>query len=480
LEELSALALHPSQPDVVALGYNHGGRGWLFSSDGGESVRLLCSSATGASLGWDSPLSLTAAGEVLAGSFHGMWQGDATGCGFAAVDSVHLQDRQVAAFAFHPERPELTYLVTASASSEERTGLLVRRESGALEPLGANDAGTEVRAGFLATRLHVVSDDAGGTTFLESGLLETGPATGDYRAVIRRSDDQGESWTSRAVPDAQFDRALLLVVDPQDNDRWVVAIDRARGPDPLLLSEDAGQSFSTYGELFEVGGAAVDAQGRLWVGDAGGASEITQPGALLVAPRVGGPLRSVAARSVHCLGYQPSRDRLLVCERSRLSALDPETATLSSLVELSEVAELVQCDGQDLAVACQRQLCENWCGVTHRPDSPVCTAYDPLASACGAAASSEPFERSDAPLDAAGDEVQVADPAATGSGVRDAPRLSERADPVETRPVASMDTCSAAPPGGVRAGLGSWLGLVVWLIVGCRRRALAVRLPRES
>lgn len=382
-EVFSEIALHPTDPDRIALAYVQGGQGLLFSSDGGHSFALRCGAAVSSSFTKSrAPLWLTSDGEALLGTFEGLVRGSAEGCGFG-TDS-ELSGLQLADFARDPRDAAVTFAVTANARDGRATGLVRLGGGGAFTPLGASDAGSEQEPPVSMNRLGIAPLPDGGLRFYASAL-RADPA-GDYHPIIRHSDDEGASWVSFDVPGADDARVLLIGVDPTDPERIAIALSRESGNDSVLVSADAGQSFEPRLEIFELGASSVAPDGRLWVGDAGGEAEYSQPGGLYLFDDFAAPARKLATFPVRCLAHRAEPEQLFACQRSAFGRVDPATGSFARLSSFDEVGGFVACEGEALAPVCKPQLCDNWCGALHYANAPLCDAYSEVNPLCGPAA----------------------------------------------------------------------------------------------
>jgi hypothetical protein len=382
-EVLSEIALHPTDPDRIALAYVQGGQGLLFSSDGGRSFALRCGAAVSSSFTKSrAPLSLTSDGETLLGTFEGLVRGSAEGCGFGTEGE--LAGLQVADFARDPRDAAVTFMATANARDGRATGLVRLGEGRVLTALGASDAGSEQQPAVSMNRLEVAARADGGLRFYASALRAD--AAGDYHPVIRHSDDEGASWVSFDVPGAENARVLLIGVDPTHPERIAIALSRESANDSVLVSTDAGQSFEPRLDILELGASSVAPDGRLWVGDAGGEAEYSQPGGLYVFDDFAAPARKLATFPVRCLAYRAEPEQLFACQRSAFGHVHPATGSFTRLSSLAEVGGFVACDGEALAPVCKPQLCDNWCGVLHYASAPLCDVYSEMNPLCGPAA----------------------------------------------------------------------------------------------
>ena len=382
-EVLSEVALHPTDRDRIVLSYAQGGQGLLFSADGGHTFALRCGAAVSSSFTKSrAPLWLTSDGAALLGTFEGLVRGRSDGCGFGRDES--LSGLQVADFARDPRDATVSYLATANASDGRRTGLVRVDPDGSFTALGADDTSGGEGALVSMNRLGVAALSDGGLRFYASGLRSD--VGGNYVPIIRRSDDEGASWVSVDVADAGDARVVLVGVDPTDADRVAIALSRDSANDSILLSTDAGQSFAAKLELFELGASSVAPDGRLWVGDAGGDAEYSQPGGLYVFDDFASAPRKLATFPVRCLGYRTDPEEMFACQRSVFGRVDVATGEFTPLSSLGEVSGFVSCEGEALAPVCKPQLCDNWCGVLHYASAPVCDAYAEVSPLCGPAA----------------------------------------------------------------------------------------------
>jgi hypothetical protein len=383
-ELFSQLALHPTDPSRIVLAYVQGGQGLLFSDDGGQSFALRCGAAISTSFTRSRvPLMITRDGETLLGTFEGLVRGGSDGCGFG--DDTEMRGLQVADFAPHPTDPAIAFVATANATDGRATGLLRRNADGTFTALTqAGDAGVAGSASIAMNRLGVAVRPDGGLRFYASAL-EAEDAD-NYRATIRHSDDAGATWVSYDVADAAGTRVLLIGVDPTNSDRIAIALQREQAADSVLVSTDAGRSFEPRLEIFELGASSVAPDGRLWVGDAGGDAEYSQPGGLYLLDDFTAPARKLATYPVRCLGYRALDGALFACKRSEFGSVDAESGEFRSRTSFARVGGFVSCGSEALAATCKPQLCDNWCGVLHYASAPLCDAYDESNPLCGPAA----------------------------------------------------------------------------------------------
>ena len=378
-EIFTQLALHPTDPSRMVLAYAQGGQGLLFSSDGGQAFSLRCGAAVSAAFTKSrAPLALTADGALLLGTFGGLVRGDADGCGFA--DDAELAGLQVADVAPHPGDPTITFLATANPIDGARTGLVRRNADGSFTPLGQSDSPSPEHAGIAMNRLVVAALPDGRLRFVATALAED--TSGETRALVRYSDDEGATWQAHEVAAAGA-RLVLLGVDPKVPDRFALALSRDGEMDDVLISQDAGESFEPALQLFELGAAAVAPDGTLWVGDAGGDAEYSQPGGLYRFDDFAAAARKLATYPVRCLAHRALDGSLFGCQRSTFGRIDPDSGQFAVTAGFTSVASFVACGDEALAPVCKPQLCDNWCGVLHYANAPLCDAYAEENPLCG-------------------------------------------------------------------------------------------------
>jgi hypothetical protein len=462
-EIFSQLALHPSDPNRIVLAYAQGGQGLLFSSDGGRSFALRCGSAVSTSFTRSRlPLMVTADGSTLLGTFAGLVRGGIDGCGFG--DDPDFVGLQVADFAPHPSDGALSFLITANATDGRATGLVRREPDGTFTELGRADAARAADAGAAdadvsMNRLGIAARADGGLRFYASALVADGD---EYRPVVRYSDDEGASWVSHDVLDAEGARVLLIGVDPTDPERIAIALQRDGAPDTVLFSADGGASFERRLEIFELGASSVAPDGRLFVGDAGGDSEYSQPGGLYRFDGFAAAPQKLATFPVRCLGFRALDGALFACKRSEFGSVDPASGAFTMLASFATIGAFVSCGGEDLAPVCKTQLCDNWCGVLHYANAPLCDAYDEVSPLCGPAARG--YGEAGPSGGASGaDSILPGDPAATD------PSVAPPAAPATSIPAAatsSDSSCRIGSPSAHRTARAASSGLALAAMTG--------------
>jgi hypothetical protein len=380
-EVLDRLVLHPQDPSHVLLSYANGGQGLLISRDGGSHFSLRCAQSI-VQLGFSRgrPALLTSQNEVLIGLYTGLVRGDALGCGFSSGPES-LAGRQVVAFAPHPADVSTNFVVTANPSEGQRTGLVRLDENTIPSEFGVNDTADGISQ-FSANQLLVGAGPDGALRFMESGGRAR--SDGSFVPVFRASDDWGASWREYPISDVGVDSVRLLAFDPLNLDQVLILALRPAAAAVVLGSTDSGQSWTPRLEVTELGGVAVAPDGRVWIGDRGSEVDPTGSGGLYYLPSFDAPPTRIGDYEVHCLGYQATESRLLACRRTQLGSVDLVTGEFRQTFQLAEVQDFAECPDENLAAACQSQLCGAWCGPLHYAQSPLCAAYDERQPAlCG-------------------------------------------------------------------------------------------------
>lgn len=367
VEEVAQVALHPTDPGSMVLRYRNFGDGLVYTDDGGATWRLLCGSAVDATeFRSGGKLVLTGGGVVLMGTSDGLWEGDDGGCRWRRapeVEGIWISD-----VAVHPSEPEVAFAVTARTQAGSENGIVRRAPDGTWSELGSSDD-------VLPIRLRVAALPGGGMRLYQDALRGVGAPL--QSPVIRVSDDAGESWEEFPVPPFDGGVAVRLeAVDPSDPDRIVASLERREGDDAVLVSVDRGATFTEYVAVHRFGGLAFAPDGRIWIGDEGSATgDASEPGGVWHAAGLDVPPERLTEAPVRCLAHGAD-GRLHACEAWSFGTVNTDTGELQRTFEMSTAAELLSCDGMNMAELCQTQLCRGFCGPAHFPQAPLCCAYD--------------------------------------------------------------------------------------------------------
>lgn len=383
VEQLTEVAVHPSDSARLVVRYFNGGDGAFVTTDGGKNWKLLCDSLLfDPATTHGGPLVITAGGTMIMGVFTGMWHDDGHAC--AWTSEPQYDGQWIAGFAIDPIDPTITYAVTSSGGKQN--GIVRRDSTGKWSDFGT-------KANLLITDIHVVPHAGGRRFYLGTAQGEIVPTDGgspESNYVVRVSDDDGTTWTDHVYggADGNFH---VQAVDPTNADRIVVSIQRPgdRGPgaenDTVLVSLDQGKTFQNYLTVTEIGGVAFAPDGRMWIGDAGNGLDPKQPQGLFFAASLSVPAQKLPNGNypVQCLDYDATTSTLYACQRWTFGPVSTADGAFTTSLDVRKVASFVSCPGVDMAATCQTQLCGAYCGLGHFADAPVCCAYDTFS--CGPA-----------------------------------------------------------------------------------------------
>jgi len=371
LEELSDVAVHPLNPDVIVVRYSHKGEGLMYSSDGGATWGMLCGSAVGDDLVISGRTVITGDGNTITGSFGGLWEGSSDGCDWqrgAALEGMYVSD-----LTRDPTDPNVVYAITGSGAEGTLNRMARRAANGSWSEVGSGEAMMllRVRAAATASGVRLYQ-------LVQQGVLSV-TVDGNTRDVpnymIRVSDDGGETWRAHPLQ-VDWGTVTLEAVDPNNADRLIVNVRRYGEADSILVSDDQGETFHEYATITEFGALTLAPDGRIWVGDVGDPSDssVTRGiwfGATLDTAPVKLPDSDYP---VLCLHYEPTRDTLYACQRWWFGPVDQTTGEFSLSLNIIDTPQFISCDG-DLAATCEPQLCSGLCGSSGFGDAPVCSMY---------------------------------------------------------------------------------------------------------
>jgi hypothetical protein len=374
VEQLEQFAIHPSDPDVMAIRYTYGGDGVLYSDDGGASFKLLCLAAVDPALRRSGTIAFGGDGHMVMGVFDGLYEDSGAGCGWSAEAS--LTGTWISDLTPDPSDPGVIFLTTSKSSGGGPlpNGLVRRSADGTYEPFGSQEE-------LLITRVKIAATD-NGLRFYQSAIMGMIPSTIEGMPpevpnyIIRVSDDDAQTF--EAFPFGETDGAFRLVaVDPTNPDRIVALIDREGDSDELLVSSDRGATFSSYLEpLSNFGAITLTSDGRVFIGETGLSTDPSASVGLWSAANLDTTPQKLAEYPVRCLHHRPADDTLFVCQRWTFGTADPADGTFTETMKFTTVPDFIACDGVDMAATCETQLCRDYCGPGHFAQAPVCEAYD--------------------------------------------------------------------------------------------------------
>jgi photosystem II stability/assembly factor-like uncharacterized protein len=230
------LVVHPTDPQQILVRVTFG---VLLSRDGGQSFSWVCEKAVGYGGVQDPAVALTSDGSLLVAAFEGLATSHDGGCSFAFVKEVEKEF--VIDVATDKGDPSSAVAVTSTGKGGLTFNVRV------LETTDAGKSwsliGTPIDPSLLAEtidpapsrkqRLYV----SGFSSVIVDGKQERSGA-------LMVSDDRGTTWERRDLDLGTDKSVYIAAVDPQNPDRIFL---RTRGAeqDRLLLTEDAGKSFTT-------------------------------------------------------------------------------------------------------------------------------------------------------------------------------------------------------------------------------------------
>ena len=296
-----AAAHAPPQATSVYAGGGHEwvrtNRGIILKGADGE-LRLLCNDAYGAALSESAPMIALANGLLVATYGRGLLHITPDGCRVTPIE-LGLGDRHITDLAAASDASRIFALL--SPSQTQPGGVLVSSDAGATWQAGADFAA-------FGTALLVAPSDPNRVYI--SALIET--ADGSPANALLVSSDAAMTFSSYPFTLHPSEvRAFALAIDPNDASRVFMRAQPGNPEDPerLLLSEDAGRTFS---EVFSATGPLVLAlsETTAWLGGKAGLFRSDDRGktfeAVAGAPSYVGCLRPSADALILC-GYQDGK-----------------------------------------------------------------------------------------------------------------------------------------------------------------------------
>ncbi|MFT3925880.1 MAG: hypothetical protein QM778_25275 [Myxococcales bacterium] len=402
VEVMVGVYVDPENPQRLILRYDNTGSktGLIYSDDAGANFSLVCTSAvaeaalralgdgatdvasrTRSSLSRTRMARVTGGGRTLLGTTSGVFEDDGTGCGFHRIDQV--AGLWVSGLASTATEPRVSYVLTNGATDNAGEGLWKRDESGTYTQLSGRlvppDGESWSNTGLLA-----VARMGGGTRFYTVSLRFA--PTGGSKVLLLSSDDGGAHWAEHEITNLPEQASFnLLGVDPTNENRVVGRFQRFKdggdyesNKDSMVVSSDGGQSFAPWFDGTDFDDVVFEADGTLWIADAGSPSDDTMPkGLLKAAPGLASqPEHVITDREISCLGKPTGSSDLFLCHYSDFGRFDPSTKTFTELASMTSVQSIKSCSGQDVVADCHDQLCQaGWCGPVHFASAPMCGAY---------------------------------------------------------------------------------------------------------
>ena len=372
VELLDGVSVDPANPDNLLVSYLHGGGGFFVSQDGGATLKWLCS--VGASLPSSNSALITYSsgdGSIYVGSYNGLWRGDKTGCGFAALPEV--EKKYIRAITGDPFEAKRTYFVTSNGGMVDN-GIYMNDGSGSFSAFGTHSP-------IFLSSLHVVKNGTA-RRFYETGVV-TNIETNTVSFSVRVSDDEAATWTEHAFDPTQFESTekrvqdfKLMGVDPTNPDRVVALLIRPdKAADALVFSNEQGKAGTWELIASPVVGGAVSfgPDGALYFGD----DNFDTKGVFKVEQLGQQPKLLSDSYRVSCLGYDAARSRLLGCaDNYRFGTFDTSSGELTTLLDLRCAEHTVECaDKPEIPMLCQPPGVE-FCKIDHWVIAPLCCVYE--------------------------------------------------------------------------------------------------------
>jgi hypothetical protein len=251
------IVVDPSDPEHIVVRATYG----ILSTRGAAGGwGWICESAVGYGGIEDPMLGITADGTFLAGIFKGLSVSRDIGCSWSFAGGA-LKDRYVTDLSVERVDPSRAVLIVSNGigPSAFLTQLFESTDNG----LSWAQAGVDLPSSFLGLTVDVAPSNP--MRVYVSGRY--GPAD-QYLGALQRSSDRGATWENLPVPGSDDTHLpYLSAVDPNNPDLVYVRLD-GDPIDSLLVSTDAGETWTTAfestGNLF---GFALSPDGAtVWVG----------------------------------------------------------------------------------------------------------------------------------------------------------------------------------------------------------------------
>ncbi len=230
----SMLVAQPDDPSHLVLRATYG---LLFSSDGGGSWDWVCEKAVGYGGAEDPSVTVTKSGAVVVGTFHGMARSTDGGCTWQH-DATWPQS--VVDLTLRKAAPRRVYAATCVFSRVADAGGSLFRNAVDVSDDEGESWGTRATLDptILVDSIEVAESDP--SRVYVSAIRPRGH---DTAGLLLVSDDDGAHFRELPVPFEPTDRGIYIAaVDPKNAARVYL---RTTGVDSgrLLVSEDAGKSF---------------------------------------------------------------------------------------------------------------------------------------------------------------------------------------------------------------------------------------------
>ena len=225
------LVVDPGDPSHIVLRTTYG---ILETSDAGGAWSWICEGAVGYGGTQDPAIGVLDDGTILAGVFEGLSISHDRGCAWDFVASP-LQGEYVIDVSVHKDDPTRAVAITSTGKGTDGFHVIVAETSDNGKTW--TQAGNPILSDFIALTIDVTPSNP-------QRLYASGIVGKSFAPAIERSDDRGVTWT-RTYLDAAFAKGVpfLAAIDPQNPDRVYVRLS-ADPIDKLLVSDDAGATFT--------------------------------------------------------------------------------------------------------------------------------------------------------------------------------------------------------------------------------------------
>ncbi|AKF04859.1 WD40/YVTN/BNR-like repeat-containing protein [Sandaracinus amylolyticus] len=235
--------------------------GFITTRDGGETWTWQCADAVPFDRTNEDPaIVMFPSRALVAATFDGLHRSDEAQCAWSTPETAP-DDEYVVDVVQDPSEPRTAWLITSTGTTPDE----VRRS----EDEGLTWSTIAIpHPTALTDRIRVGTSDPM-RVYTSGAILMTD--TEPRRGVVLRSDDRAETFRAIEIPLVEGERIVhVLGVDPTNADRLFARMVRPVAdevPERLLISEDGGDTWRTVLEMLEIVGFAMSADGRtVWAG----------------------------------------------------------------------------------------------------------------------------------------------------------------------------------------------------------------------
>jgi photosystem II stability/assembly factor-like uncharacterized protein len=236
------LVVNPGNPNRIWLRATHG---LLTSADRGASWRWICEKSIGYGGTDDPAIAVTESGTLLAGIFKGMPVTRDDGCNFEVQPTIGRQNVVDVTVEKGDAKQALALTSTGDGTGNYVSQVWRSSDSGATW----NKLTDNLDPILLGLTIDPAPSDPK-RVYVTGSLFQQQDAGVMTQGVLYRSEDGGETWVRRDIPDTDnINQPYLSAVDPANPDILYV---RVRGPNAtapsfvenrLIYSDDGGESW---------------------------------------------------------------------------------------------------------------------------------------------------------------------------------------------------------------------------------------------